>query len=81
MVLQVIDEVRQVFDLDDRCLLAFPGPGLMPLWGAMIATIVVVAMPPWFLGLLVAAPVLGHASWHASDPQGRPCRDRHANAQ
>jgi uncharacterized membrane protein len=22
-------------------------------------------MLPWFLGLLVAAPVLGHASWHA----------------
>jgi uncharacterized membrane protein len=40
-------------------------PGLMLLWGAMITTIVVVAMLPWFLGLLVAAPVLGHASWHA----------------
>lgn len=40
-------------------------PGLMLLWGALITTIVVVAMLPWFLGLLVAAPVLGHASWHA----------------
>ncbi len=40
-------------------------PGLMLLWGAMITTIVFVAMLPWFLGLLVAAPVLGHASWHA----------------
>ncbi len=40
-------------------------PGLMLLWGAFITLIVVVAMLPWFLGLLVAAPVLGHASWHA----------------
>ena len=40
-------------------------PGLMLLWGALITTIVFVAMLPWFLGLLVAAPVLGHASWHA----------------
>jgi uncharacterized membrane protein len=39
-------------------------PGLMLLWGALITAIVVVAMLPWFLGLLVAAPVLGHASWH-----------------
>jgi uncharacterized membrane protein len=22
-------------------------------------------MLPWFLGLLVAGPVIGHASWHA----------------
>ena len=40
-------------------------PGLMLLWGALITTIVFVAMLPGFLGLLVAAPVLGHASWHA----------------
>jgi uncharacterized membrane protein len=40
-------------------------PGVMLLWGAMIAAIVFVAMLPGFLGLLVAAPWLGHASWHA----------------
>ena len=40
-------------------------PGLMLLWGALITLIVVAAMLPWFLGLMVAAPVLGHASWHA----------------
>jgi len=37
----------------------------MLLWNAMIMTVVVLAMLLWFLGLLVAAPVLGHASWHA----------------
>jgi uncharacterized membrane protein len=40
-------------------------PGLMVGWGALITLLVVLAMAPWFLGLLVAAPVLGHATWHA----------------
>jgi uncharacterized membrane protein len=40
-------------------------PGLMLLWGAVITLLVVAAMLPWFLGLMVVAPVLGHASWHA----------------
>jgi len=40
-------------------------PGVMLLWGAIIALLVVAAMLPWFAGLVVVAPVLGHASWHA----------------
>jgi len=40
-------------------------PLVMLLWGALITSIVVLAMLPWFAGLLVAGPVLGHASWHA----------------
>lgn len=40
-------------------------PGVMLLWGALITLTVVLAMLPWFLGLLVAGPVLGHATWHA----------------
>ncbi len=40
-------------------------PGVMLLWGALITVIVGLAMLPWFAGLLVAGPVLGHASWHA----------------
>lgn len=39
--------------------------GVMLWWGALITAIVVLAMLPGFLGLLVAGPVLGHASWHA----------------
>jgi uncharacterized membrane protein len=34
-------------------------------WGALITALVTAALLPWFLGLLVVAPVLGHASWHA----------------
>ena len=40
-------------------------PGVMIFWGALITGLVVLAMLPWFAGLLVAGPVLGHASWHA----------------
>ena len=40
-------------------------PLVMLLWGALITGLVVLAMLPWFAGLLVVGPVLGHASWHA----------------
>lgn len=39
--------------------------GVMLWWGALIAIIIGLAMLPWFVGLLVAGPVIGHASWHA----------------
>lgn len=40
-------------------------PGVMWLWAALIGLLSLVAMLPGFVGLLVVAPVLGHASWHA----------------
>lgn len=33
-------------------------------WAAIIAVMLFVAMLPGFLGLMVALPVLGHATWH-----------------
>ena len=39
--------------------------GVMLWWGLLITGIVVLAMLPWFAGLLLAGPVIGHASWHA----------------
>jgi uncharacterized membrane protein len=39
--------------------------GVMLWWGALIAFITVLALLPWFAGLLVVGPVIGHASWHA----------------
>jgi uncharacterized membrane protein len=39
--------------------------GVMLWWGFLITAIVVLAMLPGFAGLLVAGPVIGHASWHA----------------
>lgn len=40
-------------------------PGVMLLWGALITGTIVLAMLPVFLGLLIAGPVIGHATWHA----------------
>ncbi len=40
-------------------------PGVMFFWGLLIAVITFTAMLPGFAGLLVAGPLIGHASWHA----------------
>jgi uncharacterized membrane protein len=40
-------------------------PLVMLWWAMLIALSVGLAMLPAFLGLLVVAPVIGHASWHA----------------
>lgn len=37
---------------------------VMILWGVVITVTLAIAMLPFFLGLLVALPILGHASWH-----------------
>jgi len=47
-------------------------PDVMLLWALLIALITALAMLPWFLGLLLAAPVIGHASWHAYRGAVRP---------
>ncbi len=38
---------------------------VMLFWGLLLTVLVVLALLPWFAGLLVVGPVLGHASWHA----------------
>jgi uncharacterized membrane protein len=40
-------------------------PGVMAWWALLIAVLVGLALLPWFAGLLLAGPVVGHASWHA----------------
>jgi uncharacterized membrane protein len=55
-------------------------PGTLLFWGACIAVLVGLSMAPYFLGLIVVGPVIGHATWHAyraivppdSDSSGRP---------
>lgn len=37
---------------------------VMLVWGAIIAILMVIGMAPFFLGLFVVLPVLGHATWH-----------------
>ncbi len=40
-------------------------PGVMFFWGLCITGLILLAMLPFFLGLLVVGPVIGHATWHA----------------
>jgi uncharacterized membrane protein len=39
-------------------------PGTMLTWGAIVVALLVVGAIPLFVGLAVALPVLGHATWH-----------------
>jgi uncharacterized membrane protein len=45
-----------------RVMAANPLP--MALWGLIVATLLVVGSIPFFVGLAVVLPVLGHATWH-----------------
>jgi len=37
---------------------------VMLIWASLIAVASFLALLPWFLGLMVVLPVLGHATWH-----------------
>ena len=45
-----------------RAVLTNPGP--MTAWGLIVAGGLVIASIPFFLGLIIVMPVLGHATWH-----------------
>lgn len=45
-----------------RAVAASPQP--MLIWGVTLAGICVLGMLPLFLGMIIAFPILGHASWH-----------------
>lgn len=47
-------------------------PVVMLGWGLFIAVVTFVALIPGFLGLLIALPLLGHATWHLYDQVRRP---------
>lgn len=48
----------------------------MAVWGLIVAILLVAGTLPFFLGLTVAVPVLGHATWHlyrkVIKPAGKP---------
>ena len=54
-------------------------PVTMALWGLIVAVLLVVGSIPFFLGLTVVMPVLGHATWHlyrrAVEPDPNPHPD------
>jgi uncharacterized membrane protein len=39
-------------------------PVMMALWGLIVAVLLVLGTLPFFVGLTVVLPVLGHATWH-----------------
>ncbi|MGF1630168.1 MAG: DUF2189 domain-containing protein [Kiloniellaceae bacterium] len=39
-------------------------PGIMALWGFIVALALLIGSIPAFLGLIIVLPVLGHATWH-----------------
>jgi len=43
----------------------FQNPGAMFVWGFLITLLIGLSMLPYFLGLLIMGPVIGHATWHA----------------
>jgi uncharacterized membrane protein len=45
-----------------RVMAANPVP--MALWGLIVAALLVIGSIPFFVGLTVVMPVLGHATWH-----------------
>jgi uncharacterized membrane protein len=45
-----------------RTVLASPVPMLG--WGITITAFAIVAMLPFFLGVVLALPILGHTTWH-----------------
>jgi uncharacterized membrane protein len=45
-----------------RAVIANPIP--MAGWGIIVAYVMFIAAIPFFLGLAIAFPVLGHATWH-----------------
>ena len=57
-------------------------PVPMAAWGLIVAVLLVVGSLPFFLGLAVVIPLLGHATWHlyreviAPDPNPRPIPPR-----
>lgn len=51
-------------------------PFVIAMWGLIVAALLMIGTLPLFLGLAVAIPVLGHATWHlyrmAVEPDTRP---------
>jgi uncharacterized membrane protein len=37
---------------------------VLTIWAVIIAILSILALAPWFLGLMIVLPILGHATWH-----------------
>jgi uncharacterized membrane protein len=69
-------EVGAATALHTSIRLVQKNPAAMALWGIIVAALLLLGSLPFFIGLAVAIPVLGHATWHlyrkAIDASGTP---------
>jgi uncharacterized membrane protein len=56
-------------------------PLTMALWGLIVAALLLIGSIPFFLGLTVVMPVLGHATWHLYRRAVEPATHRHPDYQ
>ncbi len=47
------------------CRAVLANPGAMLFWAGLIVVFTALAMVPFFLGLALVVPLIGHATWHA----------------
>ncbi len=62
-----------------RVMAANPVP--MALWGLIVAVLLAIGSIPFFVGLAVVMPVLGHATWHLYRRTVEPDPHSHADYQ
>ena len=59
---------------------ALKNPVPIAAWGLIVAALLVLGSLPFFVGLAVVLPVLGHATWHlyrrALEPESNPVQER-----
>jgi uncharacterized membrane protein len=69
-------EVGAATALSTSIRLVQKNPVTMAVWGVIVAALLLIGSIPLFIGLAVAIPVLGHATWHlyrkAIDANGTP---------
>ncbi len=53
----------------------------MALWGLIVAALLVVGSIPFFVGLTVVLPLLGHATWHLYRRTVEPDHNPHPDYQ
>ena len=53
----------------------------MALWGLIVATLLVIGSIPFFVGLAVVMPLLGHATWHLYRRTVEPGHNPHPDYQ
>src|SRR5215471_15336550 len=53
----------------------------MALWGLIVATLLLIGSIPFFVGLTVVMPVLGHATWHLYRRTVEPVSNPHPDYQ